>query len=173
MSEKIIIDKDVIIDVNDFTENENITYVPIIIKWMIDGKFEQVKINVEDGMTLKFEQSDKTFKANTFDTSSEEIPVWELEKEDAYNILGISHAFEDGYIKNGKYTYVLDSEDIIHTKNASPKQLILWIGKNGQFVKVNEIKNKNIAPNGGVEILHKGVNKAGKKGTYKILMLNP
>jgi hypothetical protein len=173
MDEKIVIDKDVIIDINDFTEDENITYVPIIVKWMKDNELEQVKINVEDGMTLKFEQSEKTYTANAFDTSSGEISVWELEKEDVYNILGISHAFEDGYIKNGKYTYVLDAEDIIHTKNASTKQLVLWIGKDGQFVKANEIKNKDIAPNGGVEILHKGTNKAGKKGTYKILMLNP
>ena len=173
MSEKIIIDKDVIIDVDDFSEDENITYVPVIVQWANDDKSEQVKINVEDGMTLKFEQSEKTYTANAFDTSSEEIPIWDLEKEDAYNILGISHAFEDGYIKNGQYTYVLDTEDIVHTKKASPKQLVLWIGKDGQFVKANEIKDKNTAPNGGVEILHKGTNKAGKKGTYKILMLNP
>lgn len=173
MSEKIIIDKDIIIDADDFTEDENITYVPVIVQWTNDDKSEQVKINVEDGMTLKFEQSEKTYTANAFDTSSEEIPIWDLEKEDAYNILGISHAFEDGYIKNGKYTYVLDAEDIIRTKKASTKQLVLWIGKDGQFVKANEIKDKNVAPNGGVEILHKGVNKAGKKGTYKILMLNP
>ena len=173
MGEKIIIDKDIIIDANDFAEDENITYVPVIVKWTNDNEINQVKINVEDGMTLKFEQSEKTYTANAFDNSSEEIPIWDLEKEDAYNILGISHAFEDGYIKDGKYTYVLDAEDILHTKKATPKQLNLWIGKNGQFVKANEIKDKNVAPNGGVEILHKGTNKAGKKGTYKILMLNP
>ena len=146
-------------------EEQEILYVPTIVQWVEDDKTEQRKVNIEDGLTIKLEQSDKTYTAHAND--SDDYPVLELEKEDAYCLLGISHANEDGFTKDGKYTYVLDSEDIELAQQASNRKLVLWIGSGGQFVKTDKIKDNN-----GLKIIHKG-NKDGKKGTFEILFLNP
>ena len=151
------------------TYNQEIIYIPIIVQWVEDGKTEQRKVNIENGLTIKLQQSEKDYTA--CNTENGESVVWEMEKEDAYNVLGISHANEDGFTKDGTYTYVLDSEDIELAKQASNRKLVLWIGSGGQFVKANKIVNEN--NHSGLKIIHKGINKEGKKGNFEILFLIP
>ncbi|MBO6087081.1 hypothetical protein J6P92_01890 [bacterium] len=156
-----------------FYNTKNVTLIPIIVQWLDNenSKVEQRKVKIEEGLTIKLEQSKKTYTAQAF---SGEIPVWDMYEEDAYNVLGISHANEDGYTKDGQYTYVLDSEDIDLAKKASGNKLSLWIGSVGQFVKAEEIKNsKDSLQNGGLKILHKGINGEGEKGTFEVLIFIP
>lgn len=150
-----------------------VRYVPTIIRWEENGKVEERRVNIEDGMTLKLEQSKhKTFTAKAYDTSKGKTPVWSMSKEDAYNILGISHAKEDGVTKSGKYTYVLTSEDIEAAKKATQGQMVSWIGSGGRFVKSNTIVSENPAKDGGLNILHNATNKNGERETYEISVFN-
>lgn len=150
-----------------------VRYVPTIIRWQENGKVEERKINIEDGMTFELEQSGhKKFTAKAYDTSKGKTPVWQMSKEDAYNVLGISHAKEDGLTENGRYTYVLNSEDIEVAKKASQDKMTSWIGSGGRFVKSNTIVSENPTKDGGLNILHNATNKNGERETYEISVFN-
>ena len=149
-----------------------VTYVPTVIQWVENGKIEQRTMKIEEGFEFNFEQSDKyKYKPKAYDTSKGKIPVLSLSKEDAYNLLGLSHAHEDGYkSKSGQQIYVLNSQDLEVAKEADKsnikdnltKKQIIWAGSGARVTKAESTTN------GGLNLFHNATNSEGKREEYKI-----
>ena len=146
---------------------QGIRYIPTVVRWEENGKIQQRTVNIEEGMTFNFEQSKKNSLQPKACNTKGQAHIWNLKKEDAYNLLGLSHANEDGYNnKKGEYIYVLDSKDIEKAKQAGPGEMPGWIGSGGRYVKSNTIFSNDPAKNGGLAIIHNGTNSKGQKEEY-------
>ncbi len=152
---------------------EPVRYIPIVVRWNEDGIVQQRTINIEEGMTFNFEQSGKNNLQPKACQTKGQAHIWALAKEDAYNLLGLSHAKEDGY-KNpkGEYIYVLNSDDIEQAKAANPNQMASWIGSGGHFVSSQTIFSRDPAKNGGLSIIHNGTNSKGHREEYYMSVFN-
>lgn len=146
---------------------EPVRYIPIVVRWNEDGKVQQRTVNIEEGMTFNFEQSKKNALQPKACQTKGQAYIWDLKKEDAYNLLGLSHAKEDGYKnKKGEYIYVLDSKDIEKAKAANFYEMVGWIGSGGRLVSADTIFSKDPAKNGGLAIIHNGTNSKGQREEY-------
>lgn len=150
---------------------ERIKYVPTIVRWTENGKVQQRTMKIEEGFTFDFEQSKKyDYKPKQYNSPGK-MPVLNLSKEDAYNILGLSHAHEDSYPnKAGKKVYVLDHKDMDAAKKASQSNIsdnltnqhVGWAGSGAR------VKDVSFTTNGGLSIIHKGTNSRGQNEEYRI-----
>lgn len=147
-----------------------ITYVPTVVRWRENGEIQERTIHIQEGFNFEFEQSKKNYTAKAYKPNGQ-IPLLNLKKEDAYNLLGLSHADENGYeTNNGKYVYVLDSEDLneanrINNSNSANDltyHMASWAGSGARVVDA-KINNK-----GGLSIIHNGYNSSGNKEQYHI-----
>ena len=134
---------------------DKISYVPVTVRWTENGEVKQRKIDVQSDCVVSFEQSNKIvdFSKNT---GKPQRAVLDLEKEDAYNFLGLSHADENGYVQNGERVYVLDEKDI----KAAEKETRSFVKDNltdkhsaraGYGARVNEAF---ISTDGGFNVIH-------------------
>lgn len=150
---------------------EKINYVPTVIRWTENGKVQERTMKIEEGFTFDFEQSNKYgYKPKRYNSPGK-MPVLNLSKEDAYNILGLSHANENGY-KNvkGEKVYVLDHKDMDAAKKASQSniednlthQQVNWAGYGAR------VKDVSVTTNGGLSIIHNGTNSHGHNEEYRI-----
>lgn len=146
---------------------DKITYVPTIVRWEEDGKVQERKMQIEEGFSFNFERS-KNYTAKAYKFKGK-MPVMNLTKEEAYNILGLSHASETATEKKNK-EYVLDRKDLEKAKqeansnitdNLTRKQ-VAWAGSGARVVDMD------ITTNGGLSIIHKGINQHGKNEEYQI-----
>ena len=132
-------------------------YYPLIVQWTENGKTEQRTLKVEKGFSFNFEQSGKKYTPQAAQRAGS-ANILELKKEDAYNLLGLSHAKEDGYKnKSGQQVYVLDSKDLAKAKEAYDSNIVdnlsnhmvNWSGSGARVVKAD------MTTNGGMSIIHK------------------
>ena len=150
---------------------DQIKYVPTVIRWTENGKVQQRTMKIEEGFTFNFEQSRKyDYKPKSYNSPGK-MPVLNLSKEDAYNVLGLSHAHEDGYTNNkGEKIYVLNHKDLEAAKQASASNMVdnlthqhvSWAGYGAR------VKDVSVTTNGGLSIIHNGTNSNGKKEEYQI-----
>lgn len=146
---------------------DKITYVPTLVRWVEDGKVQERRMKIEEGFSFNFERS-KNYTAKAFNSKGK-IPVMNLTKEEAYNILGLSHASETEAEKKNK-EYVLDRNDLEAAKredrsnivdNLTHKQ-VSWAGYGARVVDMA------VTTGGGLSIVHKGTNQYGKSEEYLI-----
>lgn len=151
-----------------------VKYVPTLIRWKENGKIQERYMKIEEGFNFKFEQSGKKYEAKAYNSPGK-MPVLNLEKEDAYNILGLSHAHEDGYKnKKGQQIYVLNNKDIEAAKQADRSNMVdnltrqhtSWAGSGARVVNVD------VTTSGGLSIIHKGTNSQGRSVEYGISIFN-
>ncbi len=150
---------------------DKINYVPTVIRWTENGKVQQRTMKIEEGFTFDFEQSKKyDYKPKQYNSPGK-VPVLNLSKEDAYNILGLSHANENGYTNSkGEKVYVLDHKDLEAAKKASQSNIednltnqhVSWAGYGAR------VKDVSVTTNGGLSIIHNGTNAHGNKEEYQI-----
>lgn len=149
---------------------DKINYVPTVIKWTENGKVQQRTMKIEEGFTFNFEQSKKSYQPKAYNSPGK-APVLNLAKEDAYNVLGLSHADENGYKNSkGEPIYVLDHKDLDAAKNASKsnivdnltRQHVGWAGTGAR------VKDVDVTTSGGLSIIHNGTNAQGKREEYQI-----
>ena len=103
--------------------------VSVIVQWSENGKTQQRKLEVAAGTVVDSDKSGK-FTASP----SKKTPVWNMDKGDAYVLLGASHA------KNDKYSpYKLDKQDMNVLKNE-------WENRVG--AKSSELENNTAVRSG-------------------------
>ena len=92
---------------------EKVTYVPTVIQWTENGKVRQRLVNIEEGFSFNFEQSNnKKYLAQAYKNNGKK-PLLTLSKEDAYAILGFSRMKDDSLEKkSGDREYFLDYQDL-------------------------------------------------------------
>lgn len=150
--------------------SNEIKYVPTVIRWKEDGKVQQRTMKIEEGFSFNFEQSKKNYKSKAYNSPGK-MPVLNLSKEDAYNVLGLSHANENGYIdKKGEKIYVLDHKDLEAAKKADQSDMVdnlthQHVGWAGSGARVKDVA---FTTNGGLSIIHNGTNAQGKREEYQI-----
>ncbi len=149
---------------------DQIKYVPTVIRWEENGKIQQRTMKIEEGFSFNFEQSKKKYDAKTYNSPGK-APILYLKKEDAYNILGLSHANENGYTnKNGEKIYVLDHKDMEAARKAEQSNMVdnlthqhvSWAGYGAR------VKDVAFTTNGNLSIIHNGTNAQGKREEYQI-----
>lgn len=77
--------------------------VSVSVQWKENGKVQQRTLQIAEGTVINAENSGKFTAAKA---QKGKIPVWNMDKADAYVLLGASHAKQD------KEAYKLDKQDI-------------------------------------------------------------
>ena len=98
---------------------DKVTYVPTVVQWTENGKVKQRTVNIEEGFSFNFMQSNnKNYKATAYKRNGQ-MPLLSLSKEDAYALLGFSRMLDDSQeTRNGNRVFYLDHQDLEAARNA-------------------------------------------------------
>ena len=143
---------------------EGVNFVTTTVRWSENGNVQERKMQIAEGYEFNFEKSGKSFKARKGENA-----VLSLSKEEAYNLLGLSHASETEAEKKAK-AYVLDEKDLNVMRKDNSSDLVDNITKQhvsraGYGARVIDV---DLTTAGGLNIYHYGKNNRGQNEEYKI-----